>query len=195
MYFFVFLFFIPFVALSAKEEIIFSRPPRSMAVYAVELSEGWEREKVDIAEDSRQPVARFVTQGAVMEVHTFPLQEGRGSIPPQANVERWTRQFSAIKPESYRVKPLSQNGFEGLKLEMEGVFKGREKRLVAVSFKVAPCFKSALARKIYFDPSPYFKEMEADVTLKCLMDPGVSSKVVEDVEEIFSSFLTIYPFP
>lgn len=82
------------------------------SLYQVAVPIDWKRiDPTGPIDDSRVPNVTFKFEEVTLVVHTFAHQ-----IPPEAQVERWTRQVAGGK-----ITSAAFGGFVGLRFEAEGV--------------------------------------------------------------------------
>ncbi len=91
-------------------------------LYSIEVPPGWEtistpQEKLT---DTREPLITWIKGGLEARLHSFPYRVS--SIPPEAQVTRWLKKFSA--EPLYEVRGASQGGFAGLILITESANEG-----------------------------------------------------------------------
>lgn len=118
-------------------------------IYRIRVPEGWQhRPAPDESSifDSRLPLAEFVIEEElIVSIHNFPISSGRSTIPPEAQVARWKRQFDRLEVEATEVFPESFGGFVGLLLEAQGEIGGERKAFLAWAMRLAGEHASALS--------------------------------------------------
>lgn len=133
-------------------------------LYRVLLPVEWEQEAVlDNLEDTMKPIAAFQVDNVKITVHNFPSTSLEQRIPPQAQLQRWKKQFSPLDEESVIVKAAGQSGFLGVQFEAAGKMNGEEMAVIAWIMQLAPDHYYSLAAHY---PDDY--QSRADWTIKAV---------------------------
>ena len=111
--------------------------------------------------DTMKPICEFMIEDQLrLTIHTFPITDQR--IPPEAQVQRWMKQFEKIDPLSISQTPISHSGFSGLFLEAQGLLNGKEQKMLAWSLHLAHEYETKLHHE---------RLKKADYTLKIVGMP------------------------
>lgn len=113
--------------------------------------------------DTMKPIGAYRIEDALLTIHTFPFQ-----IPPEAQVERWQKQFPG---RLFDISEVSHGGFGGLRLEIDGAMIGYAMQLTPVLYRAIK------------DP-----EMRADYTIKCVGPMNTLEKYRDEIDHFARSF-------
>ena len=170
-----------------NEEKSLNRP----LVYQALLAKQWKKIPIPFDQsiyDSKLAVCQFLIEETKPELslflHTFPFNKGQMRPSPQAQIERWKRQFEAATSLEMEVTPFSCNGFCGLKLIAEGKMKGKPVQMIAYAMQLAEEHR----REIELSLSPLDRYKLADYTIKIVGPLLDLQRHKEDIEKFAQSF-------
>lgn len=120
-------------------------------------------------------------------VHNFPYEKREQSIPPEAQVARWKRQFSSLDTIASSATPDGRGGFVGLFFEGSGILNSQETTVLAWAMQLAPEHYSKLNKD-----QP---ELWADYTIKATGPSDLVGKHREEIILFAHSFELITELP
>lgn len=151
--------------------------PRKV-LYRARIPHSWQKIEEELSLsvfDTRLPIAVFTIPDddgeLYLHVHSFPFRGKK--IPPQAQVERWQRQWREASPARVGIRSYAHAGFVGLCFEAENKRKGE--KVLAWAMQLAARHDHSLS---------FWKgteELRGDYTIKV---EGKSSAIARHEKEI-----------
>lgn len=117
-------------------------------IYQAEVPNHWIKlEQASDLSDTRMPIATYKIGDGLLTVHNFPYASFEERIPPEAQIQRWKKQF----PKGiHDISSVAHGGFGGFRLETE--------EMIGYAMQLSPLIFKAL------HPSEIDKR--ADYTIK-----------------------------
>ena len=142
--------------------------------------------------DTRLPIAAWIlldgNNEILIQIHTFPVQNIETHISPNAQVQRWQRQFTELTIEPL-VSPVSYSGFVGLQFESEGIQKGEPLSVLAWALQIGQIHWAALSA------NPDLLRLASDITIKAIGPPDLIGIYKEEIVRFARSFSLIEEIP
>lgn len=143
------------------------------ALYQTEVPLHWQRiEPEGDLRDTKIPIVSYQIEDALLTLHTFPYSSFEMRIPPEAQVERWKRQFN----NAGEVTQVAHGGFGGFRHEIEGEMIGYAMQLSPVLFKAI-----------------LDQDIRADYTIKCVGPQITLEKYRDEIDDFATNFEWIVP--
>lgn len=140
--------------------------------------------------DTTLPLCEFFIADKIrISIHNFPNQNLENRIPPQAQVERWKKQFKQLSPLNYHIQEESWGGYLGLYLQATGLLNGEETKMLAWSLQ--------LSEKHFLNcmDDPAYQQALADFTIKVVGPKDVVEANQSEIEKFAHSFELIDELP
>lgn len=129
-------------------------------VYQLQAPSEWKMIVGEKGTDTKKPLAEFLIGPEIRAtVHNFPGM----SIPPQAQMGRWQKQFAKLDPQDVKIEPVAWNGYAGFAFEATGTVQGKPTTMLAWTLQLDPCHVRILQKP----------DKTADVTIKVVGPPTV----------------------
>lgn len=175
---------------------------RTEAVYRAKVPKNWIRRdplpNADLT-DTTQAICEFIIMNDGMTsriaIHSFPTDTIEGQIAPEAQVDRWKRQFTSLAPTDYIVNSIVYNGYIGLYFKGEGILHDTAKMVLAWSLVIAPEHYRSLLYSSGTNQATSYKEMRADITIKAIGQPAHIKRHEEEIIRFAQSFELINEIP
>ncbi len=144
-------------------------------LYRIKVPFGWQRKLVEGSlDDTTKPICEFLIEGSVRAtIHNFPNIK----VPPQAQITRWKKQFSALDPHGIFITPQAFSGYVGLKFEGSGLIEGKKTTMIGWSLQLAPELYSFIKG-----------QLGSDVTIKVVGPKEMVESYKEEIERFARSF-------
>lgn len=141
----------------------------SLPLYRVKVPLHWAIVPTEPSQDTMKAIAEFLLEENGQEIritiHNFPSFAIQDRIPPEAQTQRWLRQFDSINPSKTVTSRHSQSGFSGLQLEAEGTLHDSDQALLAWSMQLSPVLYYHVPTCSVCPPER-LPHMRADFTIK-----------------------------
>lgn len=159
--------------------------PNSRALlYQTTVPQNWIRkdpsENESILDTKKANCEFFIhenNQQVRITIHTFPYSDDSQRIPPQAQIQRWKKQFDHYNSITLITNSCSQSGFYGYFFEVEGMINHEPITMMGWSMQLSPLFDRALK----YDQDNQAQIKRADFTIKVTGPPELVSKNREDI--------------
>ncbi|MGZ3633589.1 MAG: hypothetical protein ACXWM7_04760 [Parachlamydiaceae bacterium] len=177
-------------------------PLQRIPLYRAKVPSHWTRKNPDLKIsilDSTQPNVEFIiaaphlNESIYVTVHTFPTDTIEKRIPPQAQINRWKKQFIDLDPTSVKIVPRARGGFSGLSFYGEGIQHEKEHAVLAYSMEIAPTHWAILQpnERASFKQ----KQMAASYTIKAQGQPEALRSNQNEIFMFANSFELIEEIP
>lgn len=166
-------------------------PSERLALYRAKVPVHWLRQDSEESlVDTTKPICEFFIgeqpDHILLTLHTFPADKFERRIPPEAQINRWKRQFDELDLCNLIIEPCSHGGYTGLLFQGQGSFKGKESSMIGYSMQLAPPHWMILHAK----EEVSFKERHtaADYTIKAMGSFTAIEKWKTEIECFADSF-------
>lgn len=135
-------------------------------LYHAIISQDWLKEDPSpqaSLEDTMKPICTLQIEDIKITVHNFPSSAIEQRIPPQAQIQRWKKQFSPLDEESVTITPVGHSGFLGAQFEASGLIDGKETATLAWIMQLAPEHYYSISSRF-----PQDTQRKADWTIKAV---------------------------
>jgi hypothetical protein len=170
-------------------------------IYQVKTPKYWERHDPVAAQsiiDTTLALCEFKLKEGSNEIritiHNFPSDNLEERIPPIAQINRWKKQLDTLDHSTLNIIPVAHGGFSGLFIEVAGIVKSQEIKILAWSMQLYPEHYRNLSSS---DPAKHhhFKQMRADYTIKAMGPPALIDRNKRDIVNFADSFELIEEIP
>lgn len=171
-------------------------------IYRAKVPSNWQRIDAAATEsifDSTKANCEFLIgpedDPVHLVVHSFPSLKLEDRVPPQAQVQRWQRQFDELDLQALQITPCAQGGFTGLLLYAEGILKSRQTAVLAWSMQLAPMHFVALQVKEGAVDPVKMRQRRSDYTIKALGSKDLLAAYRTEIMAFAASFELIEEIP
>lgn len=178
------------------------QPDQRKPIYRAKVPSTWQRIDAAITEsiaDSTKANCEFLIgtedDPIHLVVHSFPSSSLEDRIPPQAQIQRWQRQFDELDLQALQITPCAQGGFTGLCMSAEGLMKGRQTAVLAWSMQLAPLHFIALQVKEGTNDPVKTRQRQSDYTIKAFGPPKSLAAYRSEIMAFAASFEMIEEIP
>lgn len=178
------------------------QPQQRSPIYRAKVPLTWQRIDAALDEsivDSTKANCEFVIgideKTVRLVVHSFPSLKLEERIPPQAQVQRWQRQFDELDFHSLQIIPCAQGGFTGLFMSAEGLMKGSQTAVLAWSMQLASVHYIALQVKEGAKNPLRLRQRQSDYTIKAFGPTERLALHRKDIIAFAASFELIEDIP
>lgn len=168
-------------------------------LYRAKVPKSWKEETVSegLLADTTKPLLKWTINShstpIQVTVHNFPRNIGAPPIPPNAQIERWKRQFDLLDPTTVSVEPESHGGFVGLIFQGEGEIENKKCMIIGSSMILGKELEDELT--FFIKKNLIQKEMLADYTIKATGEREMLPSKKEEIMGFITSFELIEDLP
>lgn len=164
------------------------------ALYRIVLPNGWlAKNTTQPVTDTKFPLIELVYEEngetILLTIHNFPYQNASERIPPQAQINRWKKQFNSL--DVAVIKPQAFAGFVGQLFWGEGEIKGTNAAMYAWAMQLAQEHEKTLAA----DKCLSQTEIRSDITLKATGPKTLMNEQQDTIFKLVRSFEYINALP
>ena len=128
-----------------------------------------------------------------LTIHTFPIHNNEQKISPEAQINRWKKQFEELALTTPSTRKEGPGGFSGLFFEGRGQLQGNEMTVIGWSMQLAPLYEKLLLQS--GDQSALDQKKRADYTIKASGPSHLMDKHKKEILLFGQSFELIEELP